>query len=604
MTTFNSLARMRWLFAVLALAIAATALPMPSTRAQTDTRLFPETGKTVSGKFLSYWNRNGGLAQQGYPISEEINEVSETDGKPYTMQYFERAVFELHPENRPPNDVLLSLLGTQAYKQKYPNGAPGQTPNTSTGSVLFRETGKRLGGVFLQYWNRNGGLAQQGYPISDEFIERSPVDGKEYRVQYFERAVFELHPENRPPNDVLLSLLGALRYKAKYATSAPPPASKLSQAQRQDLLLTVWETVRDEYVYTDFRGLDWPAIYNEYKAKVAAAANDMEVYSLISEMITRLGDRHSSFNNPQEVAEDEALRRGDLKVSGIGVFSQEISSTVRIVYVIPNSPADKAGLKAFDIIRAADGTPLTRNEDAPRLIRGPPGTSVTLTVETPGSAPRNVTIVRETVTFAFHAQAQRLPGTNIAYLNLPSFFTSGIAAEAGRELERLAASGPIDGVIIDIRQNGGGLLVELHGMLGLFINGGSAGYDVTRRGRNENRIPSGRVLRSVADKPIVVLTSSASESASDRFAAVMQDYKRATILGTNTAGNTETVYVLDMPFGTQLNLARATYVRIDGKTTVEDKGVTPDIVLDVPWYNFPREQDPQVLAAIKHIQGR
>ena len=88
-------------------------------------RTFPETGKTVSGPFLEYWQRNGALPQQGYPISAEMQEISETDGKPYTVQYFERAVFEHHPENAgKPSEVLLSLLGVFRYKSKYPLGRP------------------------------------------------------------------------------------------------------------------------------------------------------------------------------------------------------------------------------------------------------------------------------------------------------------------------------------------------------------------------------------------------------------------------------------------------------------------------------------------------
>jgi plastocyanin len=118
---------------------------------------FAETGKTVRGLFLDYWNAHGGLAQQGFPISEEVEEKSDTDGKFYTVQYFERAVMEYHPENSAPNNVLLSLLGNFLYKQKYPDGAPGQEPNTSDGSVLFPETGHRVGGLFLDYWNSHGG---------------------------------------------------------------------------------------------------------------------------------------------------------------------------------------------------------------------------------------------------------------------------------------------------------------------------------------------------------------------------------------------------------------------------------------------------------------
>jgi hypothetical protein len=103
------------------------------TFAQGGCRTFPETGKTVCGRFLQYWQQNGGLAQQGFPISNEFVEVSDLNGKPYTVQYFERAVFEKHPENAPPYDVLLSQLGTFQFRSKYPNGAPagGQTSPTA-----------------------------------------------------------------------------------------------------------------------------------------------------------------------------------------------------------------------------------------------------------------------------------------------------------------------------------------------------------------------------------------------------------------------------------------------------------------------------------------
>src|SRR3954449_12403587 len=96
-------------------------------------RFFPQTGKTVEGRFLDYWNSHGGVMQQGYPISDEMQEQSETDGRTYTVQYFERAVFELHPENAAPYDVLLSLIGASQYERKYPPGAPSQQPDTSAG---------------------------------------------------------------------------------------------------------------------------------------------------------------------------------------------------------------------------------------------------------------------------------------------------------------------------------------------------------------------------------------------------------------------------------------------------------------------------------------
>lgn len=204
--------------------LVASFQPLPHSQAlaqQAGCQTFKETGKAVCGKFLQYWTTHGGLAQQGYPISNPFVELSEVNGKNYTVQYFERAEFEYHPENQPPHDVLLTLLGSLRYEEKYPSGAPGQTQNTSTNSVRFQETGHRVGGRFLNYWRTHGGLPQQGYPISDEFFERSSLDGKMYMVQYFERAVFEYHPENQPPFDVLLSQLGVFQFKGKYPNSEP-----------------------------------------------------------------------------------------------------------------------------------------------------------------------------------------------------------------------------------------------------------------------------------------------------------------------------------------------------------------------------------------------
>ena len=184
---------------------------------------FAETGKTVAGKLLQYWSDHGGVALQGFPISEQMQERSDTDGKTYTTQYFERSVLELHPENAAPYDVLPSLLGVFRYNERYPNGAPNPVPSTAGDSRRFAETGKWLGGTFLDYWTRTGGLLQHGFPISDQFTEVSDLDDNPYTVQYFERAVFEYHPELPDPYRVLLSQLGTLRYRAKYQAQAATP---------------------------------------------------------------------------------------------------------------------------------------------------------------------------------------------------------------------------------------------------------------------------------------------------------------------------------------------------------------------------------------------
>jgi hypothetical protein len=201
------------------LALFALLLPGPApsvSYAQAGSRTFPETGHTITGQFLQYWQAHGGLLQQGFPISGEMPERSPLNGQTYIVQYFERAVFERHPENQPPFDVLLSQLGTYRYFAKYgPAGAPNQRPNLANGRY-FPETRHVVGGGFRAYWDSHGGLAQQGYPLSDEFTEVSQSDGRRYTVQYFERAVFEWHPENPAPFDILLSLLGNFQYNCKY----------------------------------------------------------------------------------------------------------------------------------------------------------------------------------------------------------------------------------------------------------------------------------------------------------------------------------------------------------------------------------------------------
>lgn len=210
----NPLARSKLAAALL---IVGTLVPSITQAQDTggSTRTFPETGKTMRGKFLQFWERNGGLAQFGRPITDELLERSAIDGRMYTVQYLQGAAFELHPQNAPPNDVLLSLLGVLIYRQKYPRGAPSQIPNTAPGSIYFSATGKRLGGPFLSYWQTHGGLARHGLPISDEFYEVLEVDGRRHIVQYFERSVFTYFPGQPASRQVLLPPAGKVYLLAR-----------------------------------------------------------------------------------------------------------------------------------------------------------------------------------------------------------------------------------------------------------------------------------------------------------------------------------------------------------------------------------------------------
>lgn len=206
--------RRRLLLAMLvvaALGVATLAQPAPTRAA---TACFAETGFCVEGRFLAYWQANGGLARNGYPLSGERREVLE-DGREYTVQYFERVRLEHHPENAAPFDVLLGLFGRRALRAQFGgvNNAVALFQQALApvaplgGASHFPQTGHNLGGGFRDYWLANGGLAQFGFPITEERRERLE-DGNEYTVQYFERARLEYHPENVAPYDVLLGQFG------------------------------------------------------------------------------------------------------------------------------------------------------------------------------------------------------------------------------------------------------------------------------------------------------------------------------------------------------------------------------------------------------------
>jgi hypothetical protein len=167
------------------------------------------TGLRPSVRFAQYWQSKGGLSLFGYAISSERLEKSLTDGKEYIVQWFERARFEYHPEHLgTPHEVMLGLLGSQlARDRRFPMLPPPQGEE----AFCSPETKHCIRGKFLERW-RELGLAVVGLPLSDQLEEKSPTDGKLYTVQYFERARFELHPNNPPPHDVLLGLLGRQLY--------------------------------------------------------------------------------------------------------------------------------------------------------------------------------------------------------------------------------------------------------------------------------------------------------------------------------------------------------------------------------------------------------
>lgn len=206
------------ILAVMLVLLAALPGAAPA-EAQTGERCFPETGYCISGAIRRYWERNGGLRIFGYPIAERrVETVEGTWTGP--VQWFERARLEDHGAE----GVLAGRLGVRYLEQ---GGTPWESfdkvPGAPPGCMFFQITNHSLCEPFLGYWQRNGGLARFGYPITEP-LEESTGEWSG-RVQYFERVRMEHHPELSPPYTVLLGLLGRSVYAQENAGGPPREAN-------------------------------------------------------------------------------------------------------------------------------------------------------------------------------------------------------------------------------------------------------------------------------------------------------------------------------------------------------------------------------------------
>ena len=389
-----------------------------------------------------------------------------------------------------------------------------------------------------------------------------------------------------------------------------PTLAVVALARREAIFERVWTLVRDRYIYTDYRGLDWDAIRDEFAPRVAAAEDPEAFYGLMHELIDQLGDQHSRFESPREVAEEQAEFRGDQRYAGIGAEVRSEPEGGLIVKLARGGPAEEAGLRPRDMILAVGGIPFTDTArfgpDGPiSAVRGAPGSLVQLTVRSSSGAPRDVTLRRRAISSdAFvRIEGQLLPGTRIGLLRIDTFFVEDLDRRTRTELERLLEDAPLDGLIVDVRENGGGRLDLLLNTIGLFAYGGTIG---SRRGRASSsrlRVPRGEMLAGLAKTPIVVLVGEETASAAEMFAAGMRALGRARVVGTPSSGNLENLVPHDMEDGSRLWLAELTYQLPDGGV-LEGRGVQPDRVVEAEWWKYAPGDDPQIKAAIEELRAR
>ncbi|MBZ0319918.1 MAG: PDZ domain-containing protein, partial [Anaerolineae bacterium] len=282
------------------------------------------------------------------------------------------------------------------------------------------------------------------------------------------------------------------------------PVDAATTAQQLEVLNGVWNAVNDHYVYADFRGRDWATIGATYQAIVEGGLSDEAFYRLMGAMINELGDEHSYFQSPAQVAQEaETLARGNDFV-GIGALFSPIppGDTATILSVFPNSPAAEAGLLPHDVLLAVDGGPI-RDEAGISRTRGPEGSIVTLTIQRAGTVPHEITITRRRVMGSLPIDFCLIPDTRIGYIFFPTFFDESIADQTRAALVAMTADGPLDGLILDNRMNGGGLGSVASAVLGFFTSG-VQGYFVSRESRDPLDIV-GEDIGGSQTVPLIVL---------------------------------------------------------------------------------------------------
>jgi carboxyl-terminal processing protease len=337
-------------------------------------------------------------------------------------------------------------------------------------------------------------------------------------------------------------------------------ASTQSQSNNLDLVNQAYQIIQQNYV-----------------DRSAVQQTQLE-YGAISGMVDALGDTgHSRFLTPQMVQEENNFTQGAYE--GIGAeVSTNANGQVVIVAPIDGSPAQAAGVRAGDIMLKVDGVDLTGMSlsDVISKVLGPAGTSVTLTLQDPNTgAVRDVTITRAKITIQ-NVTWIMLPGTTIADVRIAAF-SQGVTNDLRSALQQIQAQGATS-IILDLRNNPGGLLDEAVGVASQFLDSGNVLLVKNAQGQ-EQAVPveSGGLATKT---PMVVLVNQGTGSASEIVAGALQDAHRATLIGETTFGTGTVLNAFNLSDGSQILLATEEWLTPSGRV-IWHKGITPDVTISL-----------------------
>lgn len=342
----------------------------------------------------------------------------------------------------------------------------------------------------------------------------------------------------------------------------------------------------------------WRIVHQEY---VDQPVNDTKLMEgAISGMMQSLGDAHSTYMSPQNYKDATSMLAGSY--AGIGSLVDTSSSLLTITKPFPNSPSEKAGLQAGDQIIAVDGKDVTSliPEAVRQKILGPEGTIVKLTIQRPGqSASFDIQVTRAIIVVP--SVTSKMLDNNIAYIQISTFGDS-TANDLHKQLAALMAQNP-KGLILDLRNNGGGYLDSGISVASEFI---SSGVIVSEKAGDGTLTPHEATSGGGATNkglPMIVLVNGYSASASEIVAGALQDTGRAKLMGETTYGKgTVQNWV---PLSDNQGAVRVTIARwlTPNGNTIDKKGLTPDIVVKMTIADVNAKLDPQLDAAVKQLMN-
>jgi carboxyl-terminal processing protease len=388
-------------------------------------------------------------------------------------------------------------------------------------------------------------------------------------------------------------------------TSRPSSATKVS-AETTALQLRVLEglanAVRDNYVFADFRGHDWTAMTAAARSLIQRGISDADFYAAMAALIMELGDGHSYFQSPAVVKDGEAAIASQYNFAGVGALFVPIAGTehAAIMSVFAGSPAAEAGMQPHDIVLHVDGGPLRDASGKSRTL-GVVGSNVNLTVRRPGQPPRLVTLTRGQVTGILPIDYCVVPSARIGYIFLPTLLDKTMDGQVRDALRKMTADGPLRGLILDNRMNGGGLGSVTQSILGLFTRG-VHGHYLSRSERQPLNVKPEDIGGSQM-VPLVVLAGADTVSYGEIMSGVLRLSGRARIVGGRTAGNVERLRAFKFADGSRAWIATDTFQPLGMANGVwEDAGVVPDVSLPTRWDLFTEANDPALAKAVELLK--